>query len=86
MFYMYLIAIFCDFFSFLKQLVVMNRVVDTVLVSAGMYCTNTYASFETTTFRTSLNTGHIGHVPAIPVDLGHYRLVQKKKKKLFYLF
>jgi len=45
------------------------KVVDTVLVPAGMYNIGMFTNIEISTFRTGLNTGH---VQAIPVDFGHY--------------
>ena len=40
-----------------KQIIIFIKVVDTVLVSAGMYRTSTYTGIETQTFRTGLNIG-----------------------------
>ena len=44
-------------------------------VPANMYCTGMYTGIETSTFRTGLNTGCTGHVPAIPANFGQYRPV-----------
>ena len=38
-----------------------SKVVDTVPVHVGMYCTGTYTGIEMPTFRTGLNTNRIGH-------------------------
>ena len=59
-----------------------------------MYCTGMYTGIETSTFRTGLNTGRIGHVPAIPDKFGQYRPIsagtgrtgQYKKMFLFFIF
>ena len=40
---------------------VLSKVVNTVPVPAGMYCTDMYTDIETSTFRTNLNTGRTGH-------------------------
>ena len=65
-----------------KYYAIRGKVVNTVLVPAGMYRTG----IKTTTFRTGLNTGRTGHVPAnfeqnrpipgVPTDIG----------KSFFLF
>ena len=61
-----------------------SKVVDTILVPAGMYHTSTYTGIKTPTFRTGLNTGH---VLAIPVDFEQYQPIPGvpagTEKKLF---
>ena len=55
-----------------------------------MYRIGMYTGIETSTFRTGLNTGHIGHVPAIPDNFGQYRPVPdvpaNTKKCFYFLF
>ena len=52
---------------------VLDKVVNTV--PAGMYRTGMYTGIETSTFRTGLNTGRTGHVPA---NFGQYRPIDRK--------
>ena len=56
------------------------KVVNTVPVLVGMY-----TSIEISTFRTSLNTGRIDHILAIPANFGQYRPVQKNVF-FFYIY
>ena len=74
--------VFCIFVGiFLFRVCLKINGVDTVPVLAGMYHTGTYIGIETLTFRTSLNTGRTGHVPA---NFGQYWSV--KKKNFFFYF
>ena len=60
---------------------VADKVVNTV--PAGMYRTGMYTGIETSTFRTGLNTGRIGHVPA---NFGQYRPIPANTEKVFFFF
>ena len=62
------------------------KVVNTVPVLAGMYCTRMYTDIETSTFYTSLNTGRTGHVLAILANFGQYRPVPGDTEKSFSFF
>ena len=59
---------------------VLDKVVNTV--PAGMYRIGMYTGIETSLFRTGLNTGRTGHVPA---NFGQYRPIQKKFFFFFFL-
>ena len=60
------------------------KVVNTVPVPAGMYCTRMYTDIETSTFHTGLNTGR---VLAILANFGQYRPVPgDAEKKFLFLF
>ena len=48
-----------------------------------MYRIDTYTGIETPTFRTSLNTGHTGHLPA---DFRQYQAYQPVHKKKYFSF
>ena len=57
------------------------KVVNIVSVPAGMYYLDMYTDIETSTFHTSLNTGHTGQFRAILACTRRYR-----KKLFIYLF
>ena len=67
-----------------KQIIIFIKVVDTVLVPAGMYRIGTYTSIKTPTFRTSLNTDRIGHTGQFQAISTNTK--KKKKKKAFFFF
>ena len=50
----------------------LSKVVNTVLVPAGMYRTSMYTSIETSIFHTGLNTGHSKVINTVPVPAGIY--------------
>ena len=62
------------------------KVVNTVPVPAGMYCTRMYTDIETSTFHIDLNTGRTGHVLAILANFGQYRPVPGDAEKSFYFY
>ena len=54
-----------------------------------MYCTGMYTGFETSTFRTGLNTGRTSHVPVIPANFEQYQPVpgvSADTEKIFFFF
>ena len=53
---------------------VLSKVVNTVLVLAGIYCTSMYTRIKTSTFHTGLNTGCSKVVNTIPVLAGMYHI------------
>ena len=62
------------------------KVVNTVLVPAGMYRISMYIGIETSTFRIGLNTNrtsHTGQFRAIPADIGR---TGRYRKKFFFFF
>ena len=62
------------------------KVVNTVPILVGMYCTRMYTNIETSTFHTGLNTGRTGHVLAILANFGQYRPVSSDAEKSFFFF
>ena len=53
---------------------VLSKVVNTVLVLTGIYCTSMYTSIKTSTFHIGLNTGRSKVVNTVPVLAGMYRI------------
>ena len=51
---------------------VLSKVVNTVLVLTGIYCTSMYTRIKTSTFHTGLNTGRSMVVNTVPVLAGMY--------------
>ena len=62
------------------------KVVNTVPVLAGMYCTRMYTDIETSTFHTGLNIGRTSHVLAILANSGQYRPVSGNAEKSFFFY